>query len=101
MTGRLFSLGLPVWSFNKTDRLEITEIWLKVALNTLILILTILEYNRQYLLMHARINPVNLAFSLSIRCRIHKIHNTTVASCDNPSSMIKALVASIYAEKKM
>ena len=94
-------MGLPVWFFNKTDRPEITEIGLKVALNTLTLILTILEYNRQYLLINGRINPINHALSLSIRCKLHKIHNTTVASCDNPSSMIKALVAPIYAEKKM
>ena len=35
MTGRWFSLGTPVSSTNKTDRQDITEILLKVALNTI------------------------------------------------------------------
>jgi hypothetical protein len=34
MAGRWFSLGTPVSSTNKTDRPNITEILLKVALNT-------------------------------------------------------------------
>ena len=34
-TGRWFSLGPPVSSINKTDRNDITEILLKVALNTI------------------------------------------------------------------
>jgi len=34
-TGRWFSLGTPVSSTNKTDRHDITEIVLKVALNTI------------------------------------------------------------------
>ena len=34
-TGRWFSLGTPVSSTNKTDRHDITEILLKVALNTI------------------------------------------------------------------
>jgi hypothetical protein len=34
-TGRWFSLGHPVSSTNKTDRHDITEILLKVALNTI------------------------------------------------------------------
>jgi hypothetical protein len=34
-TGRWFSPGTPVSSTNKTDRHDITEILLKVALNTL------------------------------------------------------------------
>jgi hypothetical protein len=34
-TGRWFSLGPPVFSTNKTDRHDITEILLKVALNTI------------------------------------------------------------------
>jgi hypothetical protein len=34
-TGRWFSLGLPVSSINKTDHDDITEILLKVALNTI------------------------------------------------------------------
>ena len=33
--GRRFSLGTPVSSTNKTDRHEVTEILLKVALNTI------------------------------------------------------------------
>ena len=37
--GRWFSPGTPVSSTNKTDRADITEILLKVALNTIILIL--------------------------------------------------------------
>ena len=35
--GRWFSLGAPVSSTNKTDRHDITEILLKVALNTITL----------------------------------------------------------------
>ena len=35
MTGRWFSPGTPVSSTNKTDRHDITEIVLKVALNTI------------------------------------------------------------------
>ena len=34
-TGRWFSQGTPVFSTNKTDRYDITEILLKVALNTI------------------------------------------------------------------
>jgi hypothetical protein len=34
-TGRWFSPGSPVSSINKTDRRNITEILLKVALNTI------------------------------------------------------------------
>jgi hypothetical protein len=34
-TGRWFSLGTPVSSTNKIDRHDITEILLKVALNTI------------------------------------------------------------------
>jgi hypothetical protein len=34
-TGRWFSLGPPVFSTNKTDHHDITEILLKVALNTI------------------------------------------------------------------
>ena len=34
-TGRWFSQGIPVSSTNKTDRYDITEILLKVALNTI------------------------------------------------------------------
>jgi len=37
-TGRLFSPGTPVSSTNKTQRHDIAEIWLKVALNTINLI---------------------------------------------------------------
>jgi hypothetical protein len=39
--GRCFSLGTPVSSTNKTDRQDITEIFLKVALNTINLIQSI------------------------------------------------------------
>jgi hypothetical protein len=35
VTGQWFSLGTPVSSTNKTDRHDITEILLKVALNTI------------------------------------------------------------------
>jgi hypothetical protein len=35
LTGQWFSPGLPVSSTNKTDRRDITEILLKVALNTI------------------------------------------------------------------
>jgi hypothetical protein len=35
VTGQWFSLGTPISSTNKTDRRDITEILLKVALNTI------------------------------------------------------------------
>jgi hypothetical protein len=35
VTGRWFSPGPPVYSTNKTDRHDITEIFMKVALNTI------------------------------------------------------------------
>jgi hypothetical protein len=35
VTGRWFSLGTPISSTNKTDRHDIIEILLKVALNTI------------------------------------------------------------------
>jgi hypothetical protein len=38
VVGQLFSPDTPVSSTNKTDRHDITEILLKVALNTIILI---------------------------------------------------------------
>ena len=38
--GRWFSPGTPISSTNKTDRHDITEIVLKVALNTITLIIT-------------------------------------------------------------
>jgi len=37
MTGQWFSPGTPVFSTNKTDRQDKTEILLKVALNTIII----------------------------------------------------------------
>ena len=40
MAGRWFSLGTPVSSTNKTDRHDITEILLKMALHTITLTLT-------------------------------------------------------------
>jgi len=41
MIGRWFSPGTPVSSTNKPDRQDIAEILLKVALNTIILILIV------------------------------------------------------------
>jgi hypothetical protein len=35
VTGQWFSLGTPISSTNKTDRYDVTEILLKVALNTM------------------------------------------------------------------
>jgi len=46
-TGRWFSVGTPVSSTNKTDRPDITEILLKVVLNTITLSLS--PANIQYL----------------------------------------------------
>jgi hypothetical protein len=42
VAGQWFSLGIQVSSTNKTDRHNITEILLKVALNTITLTLTLL-----------------------------------------------------------
>jgi hypothetical protein len=44
VTGRWFSPGTPVSSTNKTDRHDITEILLKVVLNT------IKQTNKQHLI---------------------------------------------------
>jgi hypothetical protein len=43
MAGRCFSLGTPVSSTNKTDRHDMTEILLKVALNTITITFTIMS----------------------------------------------------------
>ena len=40
MTGRWFSQGTPIFSTNKTDRHDITEILFKSALDTITLNLT-------------------------------------------------------------
>ena len=45
MTGRWFSSGTPVFSTNKADHHDITRILLKVALNTIILIISSNEVN--------------------------------------------------------
>jgi len=45
---RWFSLDIPVSSTNKTDRHDITQILLKVALNTITLTLTPMRLKIQY-----------------------------------------------------
>jgi hypothetical protein len=45
VTGQWFSSGTPISSNNKTDRNDITEILMKMALNTLSLNQTIPETN--------------------------------------------------------
>ena len=47
MAGRWYSLGTPVYSSNKTDCHDITEILLKVALNTINQIFSVL-LNSEY-----------------------------------------------------
>ena len=49
VTGQWFSLGTPVSSTNKTDSLNIAEILLKVALNTITLTLKIEQHTRIYM----------------------------------------------------
>ena len=46
-----FSLGTPVFSTNKADRDDITEILLKVALNTITLILYIIVRASYFLML--------------------------------------------------
>jgi hypothetical protein len=46
--GRWFSPGTPVSSTNKTDRCEITEILLKVVLNTIIITVTMSQFQLPY-----------------------------------------------------
>jgi hypothetical protein len=48
-TGRRFSPGTPVSSTSKTDRCEITEILLKVVLNTIIITVTMSQF---YVIYH-------------------------------------------------
>jgi hypothetical protein len=57
-TGRLFSPGTPISSTNKTDRHDITEILLKVALNT----------------MKQKSKIIN-GFGLSHECRKHFLYS--------------------------
>jgi hypothetical protein len=52
MIGRWFSLGPPVSSTNKTDRHDITEILLKVALNTIKQTNKPLQYKAKILLTY-------------------------------------------------
>ena len=47
-TGRWFSPGTPISSTNKADRHDRTEILLKVALNTIIIPITISHYKYLY-----------------------------------------------------
>jgi hypothetical protein len=62
-TGRWFTLGAPVSSTNKSDRHDITEILLKVALNTITL--TLLE-----LIMKSKINRYKARKTLKFKSHI-------------------------------
>jgi hypothetical protein len=54
-TGRWFLSGIPVSSINKTDRHDITEILLKVALNTMNLIQNRHHYHHHSLIMNRKL----------------------------------------------
>ena len=61
MAGLYFSLGTPVFSTNKTDRHDIIEILLKVALNT-IQVIESKFINALYLKFR---NDINVVFQVS------------------------------------
>ena len=64
-----FSPATPVSSTNKTDRHDITEILLKVSLNTITLILTFIsKYATGAILQNTRIDLHNL---FNIRCLLY------------------------------
>jgi low temperature requirement protein LtrA len=66
-TGRWFSLGTPVSSINKTDRHDITEILLKVVLNTIILTLTLLQTDQIFILKYPRNQLIIIRYIYNIR----------------------------------
>jgi len=66
-TGRCFSPGTPVSSTNKTDRHEITEILLKVALNT------IKRTSKLYDLVDVSLSSVDRAVSVDVGAEVLSI----------------------------
>ena len=93
VTGRWFSLGASDSSTNKTDRYDITEILLKMALNTITLTLTNFSAqspnNETYIVLVVIVTGVRIAVrsrrisnTESSRSRVHcyslKISNTTI-----------------------
>ena len=60
--GRWFLHGTPVSSTNKTDRLDINEILLKVTLNTMTITLT--QYTKNYITDAVMHISIDMTFSL-------------------------------------
>jgi hypothetical protein len=63
--GRWFSAGSPVTSTNKTDRHDITEILLNVALNTITLILTLhIQLTASIIFYNSYVNYLSFLFCI-------------------------------------
>jgi len=63
VAGQWFSPGTLVSSTNKIDRHNITEILLKVPLNTITLILTLLNYSSVSILVETKLFSINIVVS--------------------------------------
>ena len=61
--GQWFSLGIPISSTNKTDRHDITEILLKVALNTITLQPNFIVENEGMFILHLQLKYFDRLFS--------------------------------------
>ena len=80
MAGRWFSPGTPVSSTNKTVRHDITEILLKVALNTI-------KPNQTNLVLKSKVKPkiIKLVFAVSLLSMQEK--KTVQSNQDNVSEL--------------
>ena len=73
-TGRCFSLGNPVSSTNKTDRHNITEILLKVTLNTITIKLTLALWLWSFRLLTTSLKPLMWVSNPKPKFNIYRHH---------------------------
>ena len=71
--GQWFSPGTPVSSTNKTDRHDVTEILLNVALNTIALILTLTFSFRSFVNISLKRSWYSIFFELAIIIKLNQI----------------------------